>query len=168
MEQMDSATALSELTKPEHAVLLISGSTHEHANIMVAGWVMRVSHTPPLMAVSVGLTRYTHKLMEESDEFVLSYPVKDQEQIIAYCGSRSGRDVDKIEALNIKTAPAKRAHLPILAESRANFECAIVNRIRAGDHTIFVGEVLAAWGNPSKNPLINVGNERYEEFTITR
>lgn len=130
MENLNTNKALSELTKPEHAVLVISGSSVENANIMVAGWV------------------------------------KGQEKIIEFCGSKSGRHIDKFKELNIKTALPEKVNLPVLAESRVNFECRIVHRLKAGDHTIFVGEVLAASGNPSKNPLINTGSYTYQELKL--
>ncbi|MFC2061499.1 flavin reductase family protein [Elusimicrobiota bacterium] len=163
-EKIEISRALSQLTKPEHAVLLISGSSLNNANIMVAGWVMRTSHEPSLIAVSVGKTRYTHGLMEENNQFVLAYPVKGMEEIIEFCGSRSGRDVNKFEKLGIKTVPARKIDLPIIENARVNFECRIIDRIETGDHTVFVGEVLAAGGNPGKSPLINVGDYVYKEF----
>ena len=107
---------------------------------------------------------YVTYYFKKNNEFILSYPAKGQERIIEFCGSKSGRNVNKIKELGIKTAPSEKTNLPLLVNTRVNFECRIVTRIKAGDHTIFVGEVLAATGNPSKNPLINIGHYTYKEF----
>jgi flavin reductase (DIM6/NTAB) family NADH-FMN oxidoreductase RutF len=164
MQKLNIAGAMSDLTKPEHPVLVISGNNNDRVNIMVAGWVMRTSFKPPLVAVSVGHTRHTHSLLEKYPEFVLSYPVKGQERIIDFCGTKSGRDADKISHLKIKTSPAQKVNLVLIEDSRVNFECRIVDRFKTGDHTIFVGEILAASGNPDKKPLLNIGNYKYKEF----
>jgi flavin reductase (DIM6/NTAB) family NADH-FMN oxidoreductase RutF len=164
MELLNINKALSELTKPDHPVLVISGRRNEGMNIMVAGWVMRTSFKPPLIAVSIGKTRYTHKMLEKYSEFVLAYPVKGHEKIIDFCGSKSGRSVNKFEVLDIKSAAAQKVNLVIIENAQINFECRLKEKIKTGDHTIFVGEVVAASGNPKKKPLLNVGNYTYKEF----
>lgn len=164
MEKININKALSRLTKPEHPVLVITGHSGEKVNIMVAGWVMRTSIKPPLVAVSVGHARYTHEMLQKHEEFVLSYPVKGQETIIEFCGSRSGKDVDKFKELDIKVCSGEKIKLPVLREARVNLECKIVDKFRTGDHTIFIGEVLAASGNPKEKPLLNIGNYIYMEF----
>ncbi|MFW6134561.1 MAG: flavin reductase family protein [Elusimicrobiota bacterium] len=164
MQEIKISKALSKLTKPEHPVLVIAGSMDEETNIMVAGWVMRTSNNPPMVAVSVGHTRYTHKLLDKYSEYVLSYPVKGQEEIIEFCGTESGKEHDKFKELKLETSPGKKVNLPIINEARVNFECKIVNKVKTGDHTVFIGEVISSSGNPEKNPLLNIGGYKYREF----
>lgn len=165
MKKFNVNKALSEFTKPEHPVLVISGNCDTNMNIMVAGWVMRVSFNPPLIAVSVGHTRYTHELLVKYPEFVLAYPVKSHKEIINYCGSKSGKDFDKFKELKIKTISAEKLNLLLIEDARINFECKTITSFAAGDHTVFVGEVVSASGNPDKNPLLNIGNYVYKEFS---
>lgn len=165
MKKLDTPEALSQLTKPEHPVLVVSGRIGDKVNVMVAGWVMRTSFSPPLAALSVGRARYTHGLLSKYDEFVLCYPSGGQERIISFCGSRSGRDTDKIKEIGIPTLRASAVRLPLIDGSRVCFECRKTAELETGDHTLFVGEVLASSGDPGKNPLINLGNYAYAEFS---
>ena len=165
MKKLNIEQALAQLTKPQHPVLVVSGNISKKVNIMVAEWVMRTSLEPPMMAVSVGFSRFTHQLLEEFDEFVLAYPTKSQEEIIKYCGSTSGRVIDKFSEIGIKTCTSEKVHLPLLEEARVNFECKTVGKFATGDHTIFVGEVTSASGNAESKAFIDIGNRVYREFS---
>lgn len=68
----------------------------------------------------------------------------EQQEVSTFCGSRSGKNVDKIAQLNLKTEPASVINVPRLAGCVANLECRVVSRYPAGDHTLFLGEVVAA------------------------
>jgi flavin reductase (DIM6/NTAB) family NADH-FMN oxidoreductase RutF len=59
-------------------------------------------------------------------------------------GTRSGRDEDKLAGLNLDTRPADEIGAPLLAGALVNLECRLAAQLETGDHTIFVGEVLAA------------------------
>jgi flavin reductase (DIM6/NTAB) family NADH-FMN oxidoreductase RutF len=69
-------------------------------------------------------------------------------------GTKSGRDLDKLTAMNEDFFPGKLAKLPIFRNAAANFECEIVTQVKSGDHTIFVGEVKHSWVDKSKKPLL--------------
>ncbi len=166
MKRINADKALSSLTKPQHPVLLVSGSRDEKINFMAAGWVMRTSLDPPLMAVSVGHGRYTYALMKKYPEFVLSYPAEGQEKLIELGGSFSGRETDKFSKTDEPLEEGKEVKLPIFKGARVNFECRKVDAFKTGDHTIFIGRVASASGNPDLNPLINIGNYTYREFKL--
>ena len=64
-----------------------------------------------------------------------------------YCGKTSGRDVDKFKESGLTPAPAKKVKVPIIKECVAHLECNLLNQFEIGDHTLFVGEVIAAYAN---------------------
>lgn len=43
--------------------VLITSKYQDKANIMTAAWCMPVSHNPPMVAVAIWLTRFSHKLI---------------------------------------------------------------------------------------------------------
>jgi flavin reductase (DIM6/NTAB) family NADH-FMN oxidoreductase RutF len=147
---------------PEQVALAVTTSAQGEPDIITLGWVMPTSGTPPLCAISIGLTRHTHELLEQVPEFVLALPGEDLEEACAYCGTHSGRDVDKFKETGLTPLPALKVRPPLIAECLANLECGVVGRIRTGDHTIFVGEILVA--HHSEQPgrrLFNLGGGRY-------
>jgi len=150
---------------PERTVLAVSISKDGKPNIITLGWNMPTSIKPPMVAISVGLTRYSHKLISESGEFVLAFPSEGMEGALLFCGTHSGRDVDKFKATGLTPVKAKYVKPPLIAEATVNMECRVVGSIRTGDHTIFVGEILAAYVSDEDKPvLFNVGNWVFKGF----
>ena len=114
------------------------------ATIIPLGWMMPTSGKPPMLAISVGHTRYSHHCIRTTKEFVVALPNKDQGDAVLYCGTHSGRDTDKFAGSGLRPLRARVVGAPLIAEAVTNFECRLVGELDTGDHTIFVGEIVAA------------------------
>lgn len=147
---------------PERTVLAVSIDKKGKPNIITLGWNMPTSMTPPMAAISVGLTRYSHKLIHEGKEFVLVFPSIEMEEEVMYCGTYSGRDVDKFKETGLTPVPAKYVRSPLIEEGVVNMECKVVGELRTGDHTIFAGEILTAYvSEEPKKVLFNLGLDKH-------
>jgi len=147
---------------PEPVVFVISCDREGRPNIMPAGWSMITSATPPMLAVSINHSNYTHKLIEETGEFVIAFPNEDMADLIRKTGSCSGRSVDKFKKYRIGTLESKYVRPPLIREAVACFWCRVRGKLVTGDHTIFAGEVLASYiSERYKNRLYNFGDNRY-------
>lgn len=147
---------------PEQVVLVTTISGDGRPNIITLGWAMPTSGTPPMCAISVGLGRYSHDLLEQVPEFVLAFPAEDMEAAMLLCGTHSGRDVDKFAETGLTALPAAAVRPPLIGEAVTNMECRVASAHRTGDHTIFVGEIVAA--HHSVRPvrrLYNLGGGRF-------
>ncbi|NLO04902.1 MAG: flavin reductase family protein [candidate division WS1 bacterium] len=129
---------------PEWVILIVACAEDGTPNVMPAGWGMICSGDPLLVAVAIAFDRHTHRCIEETGEFIFAWAGAHQARLVKHCGSTSGAEEDKFEALQIPTAPAAVLDLPLLAEAAINLECKLRDRMKTGDHTIFVGEVVAA------------------------
>ena len=129
---------------PEWIVLVVAREAEGKANLMPAGWGMVCSGSPPMVCVAIGHGRYTHKCIEATAEFVFAWAGEGQADLVDYAGSHTGAQVDKFAEFDIPTAPAAEIDAPLLAEAAANLECKLHRAVSVGDHTIFVGEVVAA------------------------
>lgn len=129
---------------PEPVVLVVSCDREGKPDVMPAGWSMVTSGTPPMLAVSIGHGRYTHKLIEETDEFVLVFPNEEMTKMVEYTGSCSGSDTDKFADFGIETLKSKYVKPPLIRDAVACFECKVRGKFVTGDHTIFAGEVVAS------------------------
>ena len=123
-----------------------------------------------MLAVSVHPQRHTHKLLRESGEFVICFPAVGQGPAVWYCGTHSGRDVDKIAETDLELLPAEVLKTPLLKGAVANFECRLVKWMDTGDHTLFVGEVVAAHVELAAAPgrLVNFGRNQYGMAEVAR
>jgi flavin reductase (DIM6/NTAB) family NADH-FMN oxidoreductase RutF len=108
-------------------------------NIMPARWCTRCSTEPPLIAVSIGLTRYTHELLEKNKYFGIAVPDKNFDY--KFIGSNSGREMDKFNEAKIERIYGIYG-VPFIKNSLLNFELEKYGTFKTGDHTFFVGKVL--------------------------
>ena len=135
------------LLHPRNTILVSCAGKDGKSNIITLAWSMPVSLNPPLVAVSIAPKRYSHKLIEESKEFVINIPTMEIVKETLYCGRVSGRNVDKFKEAKLTATPAKKVKAPIIKECIAHLECVVDQQIKAGDHTIFLGRVVAAYAN---------------------
>jgi flavin reductase (DIM6/NTAB) family NADH-FMN oxidoreductase RutF len=117
------------------------------SNIITLGMYMPISIDPPLVCIGVAPRRYSHALIEETGEFVVNTPSIDLEEQMHYCGVKSGRDVDKFAETGLTFTPASKVKPPLIEECFSHLECRVVQSHVCGDHTLFVGEVVATSAN---------------------
>ncbi|MBW6516186.1 MAG: flavin reductase family protein [Candidatus Cloacimonetes bacterium] len=122
-------------------------------NAITLEWYMRTSITPPMFAISVGLTRFSHYCLQNFRYFNLCFPSPEQIEAVKICGSKSGSDIDKFALCNFDIFPGKLAKLPVIRNAAANFECEMISQLRSGDHTIFTGEIKYAWYDNTKRVI---------------
>ena len=143
---------------PEQIVIAIAKDSKGKHNPITLGWTMIVSGDPPMMAVSIGKTRWSLEAFRLAKEFVIAFPSEHQQEETMLFGTKSGRDTDKLAESGVTTQPAKQIDGVLLADAVANFECKLVGEMEAGDHVIFVGEVVQAHLNDNDlNRLYTVG-----------
>ena len=113
-------------------------------NIITLGMYMPLSFNPPQVCIGVSPLRYSHGLIEETGEFVINVPSIGLEEQTHYCGVKSGRDVDKFAETGLTAKAAEKVNPPLIEECFGHLECKVVQSHVCGDHTLFVGEVVAA------------------------
>lgn len=59
---------------PEQVAIAIARDAQGKYNSITLGWTMMTSHQPPLMAISIGHTRYSLEVIRHAGEFVMSFP----------------------------------------------------------------------------------------------
>ncbi len=135
-----------------HGVYVITTRLGERLNGMTASWVSQVSLNPLLLMVSIAPGRYSHDLIKESGVFAVNVLNAGQVDLAKRFGFQSGRKVDKFAGLEHLTATTGS---PILPEAYAFFDLKLVETFPAGDHTLFVGEVVEAKIlHPDMQPLV--------------
>lgn len=99
-------------------------TTGEQANPMTIGWgSIGIQWGRPVMTVMVRRSRYSHGLIENGD-FTVSVPAPGtMKQELAFCGSKSGRDVDKIKELGLTMLDPKAGTVKAVGGCSIVFEC---------------------------------------------
>jgi flavin reductase (DIM6/NTAB) family NADH-FMN oxidoreductase RutF len=124
-----------------HGVYIITARTKEKINGMTAAWVSQASLQPLMLMASIAPARYTHGIIKESGYFVINALADGQEGLAKHFGFKSGRKFDKFKDIPYFDAPNGS---PVLKEALAFFECKVMDIFKAGDHSLFVGNVVEA------------------------
>ncbi len=132
---------------PEPVAYAIAKDPTGKANPITLGWVMCTSHQPPMLAISVAFERYSYDTIRHSKCFTVVFPSEKQADEALYFGTKSGRDTDKITEFGSAASPAVKIDSDLLENAVANFECVLEGEMITGDHTIFVGRVVASHVN---------------------
>ena len=150
MQLSDLPSTYGQVHLPAKVALAVTEKPDGNYNLITIEWFMRTSIQPPMFAISIGLSRYSHECLEHSRFFNLVFPSPELKPLLSLCGSNSGRDMDKFTAGNVQYFPGKLHKLPILKQAVANFECEVVSQVRSGDHVIYIGEVAYSWHDPEQ------------------
>ena len=102
--------------------MLVTVRDGEKTNAMTASWGgFGVIWGRPSAYIFVRPQRHTFSLLEKADRFTLCIPGERYRKALGYCGSRSGRDEDKLAACGLSTCELDG--VPAIAESHTVFVC---------------------------------------------
>lgn len=113
-------------------------------NIITLAMCHVFSFKPPYLGIGVAPKRHSYELLRKSKDFAINVPDKKLLRQTEFCGTKSGRKVDKFESSGFTRQKATKISAPLIAECPVNIECVKVKEVEAGDHSWFVGEIVAA------------------------
>lgn len=132
------------LLYPLPVVMVSLGDIEGISNIITVAWTGTVNSDPAMTYISVRPERYSYEILKKTGEFVINLTTENLAKACDYCGVRSGREVDKFQALSLTKAPSsslKKA--PIIYESPVNIECEVKEILPLGSHDMFLAQVKA-------------------------
>lgn len=145
----------------DHGPTVLVGVRNEaesRLNLFAASWVIPCSVEPPLVVISVNPKNLSHDLMRIAREFTVNIPNVPLLDKLHFCGTTSGRNIDKVEKLSLTPLKAQILDTPLIEECIGHLECKVTQSMVVGDHTLFTAEVLAA----SANDDLFEGSWRFE------
>lgn len=128
---------------PTPAALITCVSLEGKPNIVTLGEVYMLGLDPLVVGIGIRPTRYSHRLISETREFVVNFPTVEMTAAADYCGMYTGAEVDKFAATGLTPEPASEVQPPLIAECPVNVECRVRDILPMGSHDVFVGEVVA-------------------------
>ncbi len=118
----------------------VVGSDGE-ANGFTTNWVSQVSFSPQQLIVAVRKDQHTHDLIEDSGVFSLNFLDTDQEDLAQKFTQPLEHGDGRVGDSPYTTG---ETGAPLFEEAFAHLECRVVGKMEAGDHTVYLGEVVAA------------------------
>ena len=149
--------------------ILLTTACEGKYNTMTIGWgKIGVVWSRPVFEVLVRESRYTKEFLDKTGEFTVNVPFgKIDKKILAVCGTKSGRDMDKFAELGLTAVPGQTVAAPGILELPLTLECKVLYKQvqdpeaidkacfdryygkgthNEGDyHTVYYGEITKAY-----------------------
>jgi len=156
-------------------LLLVSQGQDGVPNAMAIGWgTVGILWGRRIFTVLIRPSRYTFSRLAESDSFTINLPSPALYDAVTFCGTHSGRDVDKFAECNFTVEPSETVATPGIAEAPVIYECRIVHTTdvinasldpqivadaypSGNFHRIYHGEVLAVRAQEDARALLELG-----------
>lgn len=119
-----SADMLNQLRKGA----FLTTKVENKINTMTIAWGgINIVWNKNVFVVYVRYTRDTYKMLENGHVFTISVPLNnDLKEKLAYCGTKSGKDVDKIQRCNLILIAGRKVNTPVLKECELHYECKVI------------------------------------------
>ena len=151
------------------AGILLTTKADGQVDTMTIGWgTVGVQWGKPIFIAFVRESRYTKQLLEANGEFTVNIPLGEVDKnILAVCGTKSGRNVDKIAQLGLDLEEGKTVSVPAIRQLPLTLECKVIykqdqdpaaifpdydaryyakgTRNEGDYHTAYYGEITAAY-----------------------
>ena len=138
-------------------------------NTMTIGWgTLGIQWGKPIFIVFVRESRHTKALLDANGQFTVNVPYGAVDKnILAVCGTKSGRDMDKIKELGLNLEEPEAVSVPGIRELPLTLECKVIYKQDQNPeaidpacdaryyakgtpneddyHTAYYGEILAAY-----------------------
>lgn len=102
--------------------MLITAAKDDKINAMTASWgSMGVLWGKNVCTAYIRPQRYTYEFVEESEKLTLSFFDEKYRDALKYCGTKSGRDCDKLTDVGFTTAMVDGA--PVICEAKLVIIC---------------------------------------------
>jgi len=163
--KIDFREYAGHIIKSLRSGILITTKVGDKVNSMTIGWgTLGVIWEWPVFVAYVRQQRYTREMLDQCREFTINVPVGDfPRRALGVCGSKSGRDMDKIAAAGLTPVEPEVIGVPGIKEFPLTLECRVLYRqeqesdqfndeitrqfytIETGDHICYYGEIVAAY-----------------------
>ena len=128
---------------------------------MTANAIATISVDPPILMASIARKAETHGAIVGSHAFAVSV-LADEQRELAECFAQPTTAMKLTRFCDAAWEEAETGS-PILDGALAYFDCRLLERHVAGDHTVFLGEIVAAGYREDADPLLWYGS-RYHRL----
>ncbi|HPC86790.1 MAG TPA: flavin reductase family protein [Smithellaceae bacterium] len=134
-----------------YGIYLVTISTDEGPNGMIASWLTQCSHEPPRLALAIRKNRLSHAQILETKKFCVNVLPKDLAHTI-----KNFKIAEWKKKFNEAGHSLSPHGLPVLDKCIGYLDCLLEYTIDAGDHRLFIGAIAAGgMKNPGKTKALS-------------
>lgn len=135
-----------------YGIYIVTSRSEAGPHGMTASWVMQVSLEPQMVAVAVAEGRTTGEIIAQSKVFAVNLLPRDRADIAERFFTPAQR-LGHVSPFADYTSGSTGA--PLLDDAVAALECRVAQVVNAGDHTLFIGQVVGGHLRSEEAPLLD-------------
>jgi flavin reductase (DIM6/NTAB) family NADH-FMN oxidoreductase RutF len=125
---------------------------------MLASFIEQAGFQPPLISMSLANGRTLSQILDNQPVFGINILGKHNHELVRPFVKPTG--IDAFEGHSLVENPWQ---LPQMAEAMAFLACKMVNRMPAGDHTLYLAEVIdGALQHDHEQPMIRIRRNGFD------
>ena len=127
-KQVNAFDYAGDICKALKKGILLTTRIGDQVNTMTIGWGhIGIEWSRPIFVAYVRETRHTREMLDANGEFTINVPVGEIDaSILGFCGTKSGRDTDKIKALGLHLEQSDVISVPGIRELPLTLECKVI------------------------------------------
>ena len=127
-KEIEAFDYASDIMKGLKSGVLLTTKADDRVNSMTISWgQMGIEWGKNIFTTYVRVNRFTKSLLDKNPEFTINIPVGDfDKKILAICGTKSGKDMDKIKELKLTLEEANKISVPGIKELPLTLECKVI------------------------------------------
>ena len=104
--------------------MLVTAGTPERCNTMTASWGgLGILWNKPMATIYIRPQRYTRQFVDAQEYFTLAFFPPEYRKALGVCGSKSGRDIDKVKECGFTLAWSEEGGAPYFEEAELVLVC---------------------------------------------
>ncbi len=135
-----SADKVNALALKPNVVVTVRDSKGKD-NALVVAYCGNCSYDPPMLMVGIVPSRFSHHMVKENGCFVVHLLDKSQTKLYECCGTKSGRNSDKLAEYGVQLSDGLKVNASVIDACPVAIECTVVDSIMTGSHEMFIGKV---------------------------
>ncbi|HZK19931.1 MAG TPA: flavin reductase family protein [Treponemataceae bacterium] len=119
----------TEIMKKLKKGILITTKKDDKVNTMTISWGhLGIEWNIPIFVCYIRKSRHTYSMLDTA-EFTVNIPLKNTsvKEITTFCGKNSGKNVDKIAALDLHLVNGQKVCVPAIKELPLTLECKVIH-----------------------------------------
>ena len=142
-------------------VTVVTAATPDEQHGMTVSSFTSIALDPPMIIISLQTVSRTHDLVIQADAFGVTILAQDQQELSERFAGRGDDEVDRLAGVETETLVTGA---PFITGALAYLDCRVAQTIPVGSNTLFLAEVVAAYGDGEGQPLV-YHDRKYRKLT---
>ena len=143
------ATAVGKIPS---GLSVLTAADGERSTAMLASWIQQASFEPLMVTVCIKRDRPVEALIDASGRFVLNIVGSEAKSLLKHFGRGFSLEEDAFKGLAVK----RSEYGVLLNDAIAHIECAVVEKMAAGDHFVYLGEARGGGADCDLQPHVHI------------